>query len=110
MPTIEEIYKAKGFTDADLEAVKPLLTDARYRSVIEGEIERLGQEVTSYKTENENWSKWHEETAKPTLALYEQDVTNAKADNASLKERLRLAEEAGFAPRRSEPTSGTPPT
>jgi hypothetical protein len=110
MPTIEEIYKAKGYTDEAIAAIKPLLDDQKLRSVLEEEFTRLGQEVTSFKTENENWSKWHEETAKPTLALYEQDVTNAKADNASLKERLRLAEEAGFAPRRAEPTPTTTTT
>lgn len=110
MPTIEEIYKAKGYTDEAIAAIKPLLDDPKLRGVLEEEFTRLGQEVTSFKTENENWSKWHEETAKPTLALYEQDVTNAKADNASLKERLRLAEEAGFAPRRTETQPTTPTT
>lgn len=110
MPTIEEIYKSKGYTDEAIAAIKPLLDDPKLRGVLEEEFTRLGQEVTSYKTENENWSKWHEETAKPTLALYEQDVTNVKADNASLKERLRLAEEGGFVPRRTEPTTTITPT
>ena len=111
MPTLEEIFKAQGFTDADLEAVKPLLTDARYRNAVEGEISRLANENTIFKTENEKWSNWHETEGKPTLALYEKDMTDAKAEAASLRERLRLAEANGFAPRRDEqqPPANQPP-
>ena len=111
MPTLEEIYKAQGFTDADLEAVKPLLTDARLRAAIESEVNRLANENTIFKTENEKWSNWHETEGKPTLALYEKDMTDAKAEAASLRERLRLAEANGFAPRRDEqqPPANQPP-
>lgn len=108
MPTLEEIYKAKGYTDADLEVIKPLLTDSKFRGVLEGELTSLGETVRKYEDENKNWADWHKNTAEPTLSLYEKERADALSENASLKERLRLAEEGGFVPRRSEPATPAP--
>jgi hypothetical protein len=109
MPTLKDIYKAKGFTDADLAAVAPLLEDAKFASVLDEELGRLSSENASYKTENEKWATWHQTEGKAALELYEKDAVDAKADAASLRERLRLAEEAGFAPRRTEPATPAAP-
>lgn len=107
---IEDLLKAQGYTDAEIEASKALLADPKLRGTLETAYSKLESDLTSFKTENENWSKWHEDHGKPTLALYEKDRADALAETASLKERLRLAEEAGFAPRRTEPTTTTTTT
>lgn len=98
MPTLEEIYKAKGFTDADLAVVAPLLNDPRHRQPLEEALGALTTERDSYKKENENWANWHEKDGKPLLALYEKDMADAKAEAAGLKARLELAQKNGFAP------------
>lgn len=103
MAKLEELLKAKGWTDADIAAQATLLNDPKFRGAIEDQYGTLEQQATSYKTENEQWAKWHEEHGKPTLALYEKDMTDAKALAASLQERLRLAEANGFAPKRDDP-------
>lgn len=105
MAKLEELLKAKGWTDADIAAQSTLLNDPKFRGAIEEQYGTLEQQAASYKTENEKWAEWHETHGKPTLALYEKDMTDAKALAASLQERLRLAEANGFAPKRDE----TPP-
>lgn len=101
--TLEELLKAEGYTDADLEAVKPLLTDAKFRGTLERQLGALETTLAEYKTENEGWSKFYEETTKPLIAQYDKDIADAKAAEASLAARLKLAEQQGYAPKRDEP-------
>lgn len=109
MAKLEDLLKSQGFTDADLATVLGPL-DARMRTAIEASYGIIETEASAAKREAEEWAKWHEEHGKPTLQLYEKDMTDAKAEAASLRERLRLAEENGFAPKRTESTATTPPT
>lgn len=100
---LEEILKKAGYTDADIEANKALLSDPRFRGALEQSYGALESDLGKYKQENEGWAKWHDEHAKPTLELYEREKADALAENASLAARLKLAEEAGYAPKRTEP-------
>jgi len=102
MAKLEDVLKAQGFTDEDIAAQATLLNDPKFRGALEKSYDVLESTLNNYKTENEGWAKWHEDHGKPTLALYEKDMTDAKAEAASLRERLRLAEQNGFAPRREE--------
>ena len=109
MAKIEDILKAQGFTDEEIAANAALLADPRTRTALEGSYAKLEGDLATFKTENERWANWHETDGKPLLALYEKERADALADNASLKERLRLAEEAGFAPTSShKPGDGKP--
>lgn len=98
MAKLEELLKAQGFTDEEIAANSALLNDPKVRGALETSYQKLEADLGSFKTENENWKNWHEEHGKPTLALYETERNDARAENAGLKERLRLAEEGGFAP------------
>jgi hypothetical protein len=109
MPKLEELYRAKGLTDADLELLKPLLTDPRFRAPLEETLETLQTENQIFKAENDRWSNWHETDGKPTLELYERDKLAAIERAASLEARLKEAEKAGFAPRRQDPDPNPQP-
>lgn len=96
--TIEEILKTQGYTDADIAAAAPLLQDARFRSAVEQDRAQLEQQNAAFKKENEAWANWHETEGKPILSMYEKDAADAKAEAAAMRERLRLAEQQGYAP------------
>lgn len=102
MAKLEDILKTQGYTDADIATQAAFLNDPKMRAALEASYGAIETRVAALDQENQNWAKWHETDGKPTLALYEKDMTDAKAEAASLKERLRLAEAAGFAPRREE--------
>ena len=106
--TLEEFYKQKGFTDADLEAVKPLLTDAKFRGPLEEEIQRLNTDLTLFKTENERWDAWHKGDGQKLMDDLEREKVEAIAKAASLEARLKEAEKNGFAPLRNEPANPNP--
>jgi len=103
--TLEEVLKAEGYSDEDLQAVAPLLGDARFRGVVEKRYAGLETENSAFKKENEAWANWHEREGKPILAMYEKDAADAKAEAAALRERLRLAEANGYAPKGSVPAA-----
>ena len=105
---LEEILKQAGYTDADIEANKTLLSDAKFRDALSTQYGALETDLTKYKAENDGWAKWHDEHAKPTLEAYERDKADALAEAASLRERLKLAEEAGYAPRRDPNANPNP--
>jgi hypothetical protein len=97
MAKLEDILKGKGYSDSDLATVLGPL-DAKAREALEGAYGVVESELNTYRAENDGWAKWHEEHGKPTLALYEKDMIEAKAEAAALKARLAEAEKNGFAP------------
>lgn len=107
---LEEILKAQGLSDEDITALAPSLGDVKLRGTLEAAYGTLTGTIDSYKKENAGWADWHETHGKPTLALYEKDMTDAKAEAASLRERLRLAEANGFAPKRDDPNPNPNPS
>jgi hypothetical protein len=94
--TLEQILKEKGTTDADLAALAPLLTNAAFRTALEGELGTLETAKAKAETESEGWAKWHKETAQPTLEKYMKDAEDARAEAAAAKERIKLAQERGL--------------
>ena len=107
MARFEEILKAQGFTDEEIAAQSNV--DPKIRQAIEASYGNIESTLNSYKTENERWAQWHETDGKPLLAMYEKERADALAETASLKERLRLAEEQGYAPRREEAAPASQP-
>lgn len=108
MAKLEDLLKAQGFTDAEIAANAALLQDPKLRGALETSYGKLEQDLTTFKTENEGWGKWHEEHGKPTLALYEKDRADAIAEAAALRARLKLAEEGGFVQPGSVPAAAAP--
>ncbi len=101
--TLEEILKSEGWTDADIAAQATLLNDPKFRGAVEKHGGAIASERDAYNKQNDGWATWHETTGKPALSAYEKQVADARAESASLKERLKFAEEQGYAPRRDEP-------
>jgi hypothetical protein len=106
--TLEEILRAEGYTDADFETAAPMLQDPKLRAALEKRYANLNAENAAYKKENEAWANWHKDEGQPILDLYQKDVVEAKAAVAALRERLRLAEASGFAPKGSVPEEANP--
>ncbi|HKS72072.1 MAG TPA: hypothetical protein VJQ82_02675 [Terriglobales bacterium] len=102
MAKLEDILKAQGWTDEDLAAQATVLNDPKLRAGLETAYSGMETTLESFKTENASWAKWKEDTT-PLMELLEKDRTDARAEAASLRERLKLAEENGFAPRRDDP-------
>ena len=116
MPKLEDILKSKGYTDADLATLAPMLSDQRFRSTLETEYNLLDTERTTlkadlekFKVENDGWAKYEQETVRPTLEAYDREKADLVASKASLEARLKLAEEAGFARPTVPTTPVTPP-
>jgi hypothetical protein len=107
MARFEEILKAQGFTDEEIAAQSNV--DPKIRQAVEASYGNIESTLNSYKMENERWAQWHETDGKPLLAMYEKERADALAEAASLKERLRLAEEQGYAPRREEAAPASQP-
>lgn len=104
--TLEEILKAEGYTDTDLEAVKPFLTDPKLRTAIDKQLGASQAQLQEFRTENEKWADFYDKQYKPTA----EERVRLTADKASLEARLKLAEEEGFTkrPEAPNPTAPTP--
>src|SRR5208337_1945122 len=116
MPKLEEILKSQGYTDADIAAMSPLLSDQKFRGALETQYNLLDAERTTLRTdlakfqaENDGWAKYETETVRPMLESYDREKADLVASKASLEARLKLAEEAGFA-RPAVPTVATTST
>lgn len=108
MAKLEDLLKAQGFTDVEIAANAALLQDPKLRGALETSYGKLEQDLTTFRTENEGWGKWHEEHGKPTLALYEKDRADAIAEAAGLRARLALAVEGGFVQPGTVPAAAAP--
>jgi hypothetical protein len=110
MPKLEEILKEKGYTEAELTALAPLLADQKFRATLETEYDSVVAARDKYKADADFITEWREKTAIPIVDQYAKDTVEAKAEAASLRARLVEAEKAGFAPAGSVPLGVvTPP-
>lgn len=98
--TLEEILKADGWSQADIDAQATLLKDPKFRGALEKQYGAMQTTLGEYKKHNDDWAKFGD-TAAADKAKLEQERADAVAAQASLEARLKLAEEQGFAPRRS---------
>lgn len=96
MPKLEDLLKSRGYTDADLTAMKPMLDDAKFRGAIEDSITGLESAKAAAEKESQEWSTWHQTTAIPTLDKYMNEAETARTDAASVREKLKIAQERGL--------------
>lgn len=110
---LEEILRAKGWTDEDLKSQEALLNNPRFRMSIEEEFGALETSrdkfENDFKAEQEKWTTWHQNEAIPVIDQYAKDRADAVAEAAALRARLTLAEKAGFVAG-SEPGQNPPAT
>ena len=96
MARLEELLKGKGYSDADLASLEPLLKDQRFRGVLEGQLGELESAKATAEMQVTQWSEWHQKTAVPTLDKYMGEAEQARTEAAQVRERLKIAEERGL--------------
>jgi hypothetical protein len=94
--TLEQMLKSKGWTDADLEAAKPLLSDARFRSTIEDSVGAIASERDQLKAKDEEWMRKLDSEYNPAIARAEQDAKKARLEAAQLREQVEIAKQYGY--------------
>ena len=122
MPKLEDVLKSQGYSEEDIKALGPLLTDAKFRGAVEktaGMAEEAQAAAQKWEKESQTWAEWHQSTALPTIEKSLKNEQDARSEAASLRERLKtlqdqglvtLAQQAGepTVQQPSQPQSGTP--
>lgn len=90
MPTLKDLLKAKGYTDADLENMSTLLNDQRFSSVID-DVDRSAREARDAEWEATKTSQWQ-----PIIAKAEQEAIQARMEAANAREQLKIAKDYGY--------------
>lgn len=100
--TLEQILKSKGYTDADLEALKPMLSDSRFRSTLEDQYGALENERNDFKSKYEGKETeiedWRTNVVNPRIASAEQEAVKARQEAALLREQVKIAKDYGLIP------------
>lgn len=94
--TLEQILKAKGWTDADLEAQAPMLKDQRFRSALEDTFGSVTQERDQFKTLNDQWQERLDTDYNPRMTAAEREAQQARLEAANLREQLKIAKDYGY--------------
>lgn len=117
MAKLEEILKSKGYSDADIEAMAPMLADQRFRTSLETHFGDLERELDVWKAKDQVWDDWREKTANPAIAAAERTAAEARLEAARFKEEAKIARDYGLVPKDdkppadpsvSDPSKGTP--
>lgn len=108
MPKLEDLLKANGYTDSDIQALAPMLSDQRFRDSIERSLGTLEAERDDFKGKFETYENWRETVANPHIAEQERIAAAARIDAARAREEAKIAREMGLFPEDKTP-QGTPP-
>lgn len=95
---LEDLLKSKGWTDADLEAVKPMLSNERFRATLEEQYGALATERDQLQTVNAEWQRKLEEDYNPRMTAAEKEAQQARLDLAQANEKLKIAKDYGYLP------------
>ena len=107
--TLEQILKSKGYTDADLEALKPMLSDSRFRTSLEEQFGALETERNDFKAKYEGKEAeiedWRTTVVNPRIAAAEQEAVKARQEAALLREQVQIAKDYGLIPEGDKPAA-----
>jgi hypothetical protein len=110
--TLEQILKSRGWSDADLESVKPLLTNDKFRSDLEAQYGAVATERDTFRTQLEakdtEIEDWRTNTVNPRIAAAEQEAVKARTEAALLREQVQIAKDYGLIPEGEKQSA--PPT
>ena len=98
MPKLEDLLKANGYTDSDIQAMAPMLTDQRFRDSVERSLNTLETERDQFKAERDTYENWRETVANPHIAQQERIAAEARIDAARAREEAKIARELGLFP------------
>ncbi len=109
MAKLEDLLKSQGYSDADIEAMAPLLADQRFRDSIERSVGNIETERNQFKAERDTYETWREQTANPHIAKQEQIAAAARLESAQLRERLAIVKDLGLLPADETPVTPASP-
>lgn len=95
---LEGLLKSKGWTDADLESVKPLLENPRFRSSMEEQFGAVEAERDSFKARDAEWQRRLDEDYNPRMTAAEKEAQAARLSLAEANEKLKIARDYGYLP------------
>jgi len=98
MAKLEDILKARGWTDADITAAAPMLTDAKFRSTLEESYGAVEAERDQLQARDQEWNRKLTEEYQPRLTAMEREVIKERQRNAVLEADVRSAKEYGYLP------------
>ena len=96
MPKLEELLKAKGYADADLQALAPMLQDPTFRRALGVLEDTLTESEKSRETLQADWQAKLDTEWQPRVTTLEQELVARRKENAQLKEVVSIAKDYGL--------------
>lgn len=93
---LEDILKKRGWADADIAALAPMLADQRFRASMEEEYGAVATERDSLKQKDEAWQRQLDEQWQPRVAAEERKAQDATRRISELETELKIAREYGY--------------
>lgn len=99
---LEEILKARGWSDEDIAGQKAILENPKFRMALEEEYGAISSRASAaeqaIEAEKNKWTEWHTNTAVPTIDQYQKDTVEARAAAAAWEARYNEAVKQGYVP------------
>ncbi len=99
MPKLEDVLKSQGYSEEDIKALGPLLTDAKFR----GAVEKVAGTAEEYQSKAEKaekdlgaWATWHQQEALPKIEDAFRKEQEARSEAASMREKLKTLQDQGL--------------
>lgn len=96
MAKLEDVLKAKGYSEADLTALAPMLQDARLRGSLEGYIADAEYHAEVGRADSAEALRWRDEEALPKLQDYMKQAEDARVEAAGYRERMKVLQDQGL--------------
>jgi hypothetical protein len=93
---LEDLLKAKGWTDQDIVALGPMLADPRFRTSLEESFGAVVQERDSLKQKDEDWERLRSEEWTPRVAAEEKKAQDLEREVTRLRTELKIAKDYGY--------------
>ena len=93
---IEELLKTRGWSEADITAIAPMLQDARFRQSIEESFGAIATERDQLKEKDTAWQRQLDEQWQPRVTGYEQQLRDARMELAAANEKIKIAKDFGY--------------
>lgn len=107
--TLEDVLKARGYADSDLEALKPMLSDQKFRSAMEEEFGVLESDKQKLSDDVNRWSEWHQKEAIPKIDKALKAEQDARSRAAAAEARLKAIQEQGLIELAADDPANNPP-
>jgi len=93
--TLEEIFKKRGWSDADIAALAPSWTP-KMRADLEAAYGEVDTERTALKARDEDWQRRLDTEWQPRVTAEEKKAQTLQLEVANLREQLKIAKDYGY--------------